>query len=128
MLPLCTTVVLLMAGATVGALRGITGSSGVVVVVPVLSVIGLSFQGSVGSSLLVGVITTSVVICVYLKHGNASVKNGISMGLGALLGAQMGTRLAISLPQGPLELGFVAFVLALAAEMFRRSGDPRPLS
>jgi len=122
MLPLCTTVVLLMAGAAVGALTGITGSSGVVV----LSAIGPSFQGSVGSSLLVDVITTSVVIYVYLKHGNASVKNGISMGLGALLGAQMGTRLAISLPQGPLELGFVAFVLALAAEMFRRSGDPRP--
>ncbi|MFP3220734.1 MAG: TSUP family transporter, partial [Candidatus Marsarchaeota archaeon] len=101
MLPLYTIVVLLIAGLAVGALTGITGSSGVVVVVPVLSTIGLSFQDSVGSSLLVDVITTSVVIYVYLKHGNASVKNGISMGLGALLGAQMGTRLAISLPQGP---------------------------
>jgi len=128
MLPLYTIVVLLIAGVAVGALTGITGSSGVVVVVPVLSTIGLSFQDSVGSSLLVDVITTSVVIYVYLKHGNASVKNGISMGLGALLGAQMGTRLAISLPQGPLELGFVVFVLVLAAEMFRRGRDPKPLA
>ena len=127
MLPLYMIVALLITGVAVGALTGITGSSGVVVVVPVLSIIGLSFQDSVGSSLLVDVITTSVVIYVYLKHGNASVKNGISMGLGALLGAQIGAYLAISLPQGPLELGFVVFVLVLAAEMFRRSRNPRPL-
>ncbi len=51
-----------MIGMSVGALTGITGASGVVLVVPLLTLLGLNFQEAVGSSLLVDVITTTIVI------------------------------------------------------------------
>ncbi|MFP3265581.1 MAG: TSUP family transporter [Acidilobus sp.] len=86
MLSLRTIMVLLVTGVIVGALTGISGSSGVAMVVPVLSMMGLSFQDSIGTGLLVDVITTPVVLYVYLKHRNVSMKNGISMDLGVALG------------------------------------------
>lgn len=114
-------IVLLVVGIAVGALTGMTGSSGVLVVVPALSLMGLSFQESVGSSLLVDVITTSVVIYVYLRHKSIYVKSAISMGLGAVIGAQLGTRVAVSISQHPLEVAFVVLTVILAIQMFRRA-------
>ncbi len=119
-------ILLLIIGIAVGALTGITGSSGVLVVVPALSILGLSFQDSVGSSLIVDVITTSTVIYVYLRHENVSVKNAVSMGFGALIGAQIGTRIAVSISERPLEIAFVLLTVILAAQMFRRSKNPEP--
>lgn len=55
-------IILILIGIAVGILTGVTGSSGVLIVVPALSLLGLSFQESVGSSLLVDVITTISVL------------------------------------------------------------------
>jgi uncharacterized membrane protein YfcA len=78
---------LVLIGVAVGALTGITGSSGVLIVVPALSYLGLSFKDSIGSSLLVDVITTTSVIYVYFTHRNVDVKKAVLIGLGAVLGA-----------------------------------------
>jgi len=59
---------LILIGISVGILTGITGSSGVLIVVPALSYLGLSYYDSIGSSLLVDVITTLSVIFVYFKN------------------------------------------------------------
>ncbi|MGC8505213.1 MAG: sulfite exporter TauE/SafE family protein [Thermoplasmata archaeon] len=113
--------ILILVGLAVGALTGTTGSSGVLIVVPVLGFMGLSFQESVGSSLLVDVITTSTVIFVYLRKKTVAVRSAVFMGLGALIGAQIGTRIAVSVPEEPLEIGFVILTALLAFQMFRRS-------
>ncbi len=113
--------ILILVGLAVGALTGTTGSSGVLIVVPVLGFMGLTFQESVGSSLLVDVITTSAVIFVYLRKKTVAVRSAVSMGMGALIGAQIGTRIAVSVPQEPLEISFVVLTAILAFQMFRRS-------
>lgn len=113
--------ILIIVGIAVGALTGMTGSSGVLVVVPALSLLGLSFQQSVGSSLLVDVITTAAVIYVYLRHGTVMIKNATYMGLGAVLGAQVGTRFAVSVSALPLEIAFTFLTGALALQMFRKA-------
>jgi len=113
--------ILLVIGIAVGVLTGMTGSSGVLIVVPALSLMGLSFQESVGTSLLVDVITTSAVIFVYIKKGSTSVTKAVSMGLGAVIGAQIGTRIAVSVPEKPLEIAFVVLTAVLAYQMYRRS-------
>jgi uncharacterized membrane protein YfcA len=113
--------ILILVGLAVGALTGTTGSSGVLIVVPVLGFMGLTFQESVGSSLLVDVITTSTVIFVYLRKKTVVVRSALSMGMGALIGAQIGTRIAVSVPEEPLEIGFVILTGMLAFQMFRRS-------
>jgi len=65
---------LILIGIGVGALTGIAGSSGVLIVVPALSYLGLSFKSAVGSSLLIDVITTISVVIVYLKNKNADFR------------------------------------------------------
>jgi len=52
---------LVIIGIAVGALTGITGASGVLVVVPTLLYLGLNFKEAIGSSLLVDIITTTTV-------------------------------------------------------------------
>ena len=118
--------ILIIVGVAVGALTGMTGSSGVLVVVPALSLMGFTFQRSVGASLLVDVITTSIVIYVYLRKRSVYVRSGIFMGLGAIIGAQIGSRVAVSISQHPLEIAFVVLTAVLAFQMYRRAfGKPR---
>ncbi|PYB68043.1 sulfite exporter TauE/SafE family protein [Thermoplasma sp. Kam2015] len=112
---------LILIGISVGALTGITGSSGVLIVVPALSLMGLTFQDSVGTSLLVDVITTSTVIYVYFRNKNIDIAPALIMGLGALLGTQIGIRIAISVSETPLEIAFSILTMALAVQMFRRA-------
>ena len=118
--------ILLIIGIAVGALTGMTGSSGVLVVVPALSIMGLTFQESVGTSLLVDVITTSIVVFVYIRKGTTSITKAVAMGMGAIIGAQIGTRIAVSVPEKPLEIAFVVLTAILAFQMYRRSLQKKP--
>ncbi|ABP95261.1 protein of unknown function DUF81 [Metallosphaera sedula] len=117
-------IILLLVGIAVGALTGITGSSGVLIVVPALSYLGLSFVDSVGSSLWVDIITTLSVIFVYFRHGNVDLKTSLIMGVGAVLGAQLGSRLAFITPDKLLEGAFTVFTTVMAYVSFRRSRNP----
>ncbi|EZQ10552.1 transporter [Candidatus Acidianus copahuensis] len=117
--------IFIIIGIAVGALTGITGSSGVLIVVPALSYLGLSFVDSIGSSLLVDVITTLSVIFVYFRHGNVDIKTSLILGLGAVIGAQIGSRLAFIAPERALELVFSAFTAYMAYVSFKRSKNPK---
>ncbi len=77
-------------GIITGILTGITGSSGVIVVVPAMTFLGHSFHIAVGTSLLVDVITTASVVYVYTKGKKIDWRIGLILGGGALLGAQIG--------------------------------------
>ncbi|BFH72952.1 sulfite exporter TauE/SafE family protein [Sulfurisphaera javensis] len=117
--------ILILIGIAVGILTGITGSSGVLIVVPALSYLGLSYYDSIGSSLLVDVITTISVIFVYFKHGNVDYKISLLLGLGAIIGAQIGSRIAFAVPEKGLEGAFVLFTSYMAYVSFRRSRNPK---
>jgi Predicted permeases len=116
---------LIIIGIAVGALTGITGSSGVLIVVPALSYLGLSFQDAIGSSLLVDVITTLSVIFVYFRHGNVDLKISLILGLGAVMGAQVGSAIAFVVPDRALESVFVVFTAYMAYVSFKRSRNPK---
>jgi uncharacterized membrane protein YfcA len=113
-------IILILIGIAVGILTGVTGSSGVLIVVPALSLLGLSFQESVGSSLLVDVITTISVIIAYMKNKNVDVRLALLLGVGAVIGAQVGTRLALAVPETPLEAVFAVFAIVMAIRSFSR--------
>ncbi|AWR98603.1 sulfite exporter TauE/SafE family protein [Metallosphaera hakonensis] len=116
---------LIVIGIAVGALTGITGSSGVLIVVPALSYLGLSFVDSVGTSLWVDIITTISVILVYFRHGNVDLKVSLILGVGAILGAQIGSRIAFVTPDRVLEVIFTLFTTYMAYVSFRRSRNPK---
>ncbi|AWR97937.1 TSUP family transporter [Acidianus sulfidivorans JP7] len=117
--------ILIIIGIAVGALTGITGSSGVLIVVPALSYLGLSYYDSIGSSLLVDVITTISVIFVYFKNKNVDLKISLILGLGAIIGAQLGSRIALVTPERYLEAVFTIFTAYMAYVSFRRSRNPK---
>ncbi|GAA5418611.1 sulfite exporter TauE/SafE family protein [Sulfurisphaera tokodaii] len=116
---------LILIGISVGILTGITGSSGVLIVVPALSYLGLSYYDSIGSSLLVDVITTLSVIFVYFKNGNVDYRVSLLLGLGAVVGAQLGSRIAFAVPEKGLEASFTIFTSYMAYMSFKRSRNPK---
>jgi len=74
---------------------GLTGASGVVVVVPLLTVLmGFSMHAAIGTSLFVDVITPLFVAWSYYKNGNVDIKSGLWLALGAIVGAQVGSLFA----------------------------------
>ncbi|MGP6207166.1 sulfite exporter TauE/SafE family protein [Cuniculiplasma sp. SKW3] len=109
----------ILIGIMTGILTGITGSSGVVIVVPALSFLGHTFQQAVGTSLLVDVITTVSVTYAYFARKNVRIALGLSLGAGAIIGAQLGALIALSLPEVPLEVAFAIFTLFMAFRAFR---------
>lgn len=115
-------------GIITGILTGITGSSGVVIVVPALSFLGHTFQQAVGTSLLVDVITTVSVTYAYFRKKNVKIYLGLSLGAGAVLGAQIGSLIALSLPEVPLEIAFAIFTLLMAVRAFRSGKGNKPIS
>ena len=116
--------VLLLIGIAVGALTGITGSSGVLIVVPALSYYGLSFKEAVGSSLLVDVITTVAVIIAYIQNRNVNYTISTVLALGAIVGSQIGVRIAVITPERVLESAFAIFTAIMAYVSFKRSRNP----
>jgi hypothetical protein len=90
---------LVIIGISVGALTGITGARGVLVVVPTLLYLGLNFKEAIGSSLLVDIITTTTVTYVYFLNKNIDVKISLIMGLGAAIGTQIGSSIAFITPE-----------------------------
>ncbi len=104
----------ILLGITVGALTGILGSSGVVAVVPALIIINSELpQDAIGTSLLIDVITSIMVAYVYFRRGRVNVKKGLPMIIGAIIGSQVGVRLAFLIPPLAIKIAFALFIIAM---------------
>jgi len=113
-------------GLLTGSVVGLTGASGVVVVVPLLTVLsGFSMHTAIGTSLFVDVITPLFVAWSYYKNGNVNIKSGLWLALGAIIGAQIGSSLANqSLSGGQMGVGFIVMIFIMAIAMWRKSMLP----
>lgn len=117
----------ILIGLATGLVVGITGASGVLLVVPLLTII-LKFpmHTAVGTSLFVDVITPLVVAISYYRHGNVNLKAALWLAIGAILGAQVGALVANAfIPSDLMSKGFVLFMLAMAVSMWIKSYRPR---
>ena len=110
-------------GLLTGSVVGLTGASGVVVVVPLLSVLlGFSMHSAIGTSLFVDVITPLFVAWSYYKNGNVNIKSGLWLALGAIVGAQVGSLFANqALTGGQMGVGFIVMIFIMAIAMWRKS-------
>ncbi len=101
-------------GIIVGALTGVLGSSGVVAVVPALIIINSELpQDAIGTSLLIDVITSGIVAYIYFRRGRVNIKKGIPMIIGAIIGSQIGVRVAFLIPPVYIKIGFAIFIIAM---------------
>lgn len=113
-------VVSLVIGLCSGCVTGLMGASGVLIVVPALTMaLGLSVHAAIGTSLAVDVIASLIVTYVYYRRGNVDLRSGVWLALGAVLGAQAGSMLAAHIPELELGGGFGVFLIMSGVGLWR---------
>jgi len=122
-------VILVLIGLLTGTITAISAGSGVMVVVPLLAVIlGYTMHAAIGTSLLVDVIASINVAYSYYRYGRIELRSGIWLALGAIVGAQAGSRLASLIPQEGLQGGFSVFTILSGLSFFYRAFGKRKLT
>jgi uncharacterized protein len=116
----------ILIGLITGVVVGLTGASGVVVVVPLLTIIlGFSMHTAVGTSLFVDMITPLFVAWSYYRRGNVNLRSGLWLAVGAVVGAQAGALVANkALSSDLMGDGFVIFMFLMAISMWIKSARP----
>ncbi len=117
----------ILIGLATGLVVGITGASGVLLVVPLLTIfLKFNMHTAVGTSLFVDVITPLVVAITYYRHGNVNLKAALWLAIGAILGAQAGALVANAfVPSELMNKGFILFMFVMAISMWVKSFRPR---
>ncbi|WP_226531420.1 sulfite exporter TauE/SafE family protein [Microbacterium paraoxydans] len=106
-------------GLLAGLLSGLFGVGGGTVIVPLL-VLLLHFDQrlAAGTSLAAIVPTASVGVISYATTGSVAWIPAIILAAGAVLGAQIGTRLLPRISQTALRWGFVGFLVVVIVSLF----------
>jgi uncharacterized protein len=101
-------------GFITGAITGITGASGVLIVVPVLSTFfDFPLHVVLGTSLLVDVIASIVVAFAYWRNKHVDIKNTTWLLIGSLIGAQAGSYFVFGVSKS-----FIIIAIAIAMILF----------
>ena len=107
------------AGGIVGGMLGVGGG---IVFVPTLAlVLGLSQVEAEATSLLAVVGVGVVGAWRQYGYGNVRRRDGAKLGVLSVAGVAAGVALANVLPEHALKLFFAAFMLYMAASLFRRA-------
>lgn len=108
-------------GLCSGAVTGLMGASGVLIVVPALTMsLNLPVHMAIGTSLAVDVIASIVVSYTYYRNKNVDLKSGVWLALGAVLGAQLGSIIAANTPEFELGGFFSIFLILNGVGLWRR--------
>ena len=103
---------LIAVGLVTGTITSLVGASGVMVVVPALTMLfRMNAHTAIGSSLLVDVITSAVVAVGYFRAKNVRLKEGLWIAVASVLGAFVGARWAGAIPEKPLSLVFALVMI-----------------
>jgi hypothetical protein len=114
-------IAILLIGAAAGIVTGIMGASGVMVVVPALT-LALAFpvHTAIGTSLLINVIAALVAAFVYYRHGNIYLRPALWIALGSVVGAQAGSTFADMIPPIGMSNLFGLFLIPMGVMMWFR--------
>ena len=108
--------------AVVGVLVGIgasfSGLGGGFLVVPLLLLMGWSAQKAVGTSFLAILVISTSALVAHNKLANVDWKVGLALGLGGVIGAQLGARLLEGVPTDAFRRIFAVILAALAVYLF----------
>lgn len=109
----------MLTGGAAGILAGLFGVGGGVIMVPLqVLLLGETIKVAIQTSLGV-IIITAVSACLgHVLRGNVLLEEGLLLGIGGLLGAQVSTRFLPKLPDHIVSLGFRAFLAILSLYIF----------
>ena len=110
----------LLSGIFAGILTGLMGSSGVMVIVPAMTLLGYRVHQAVAISLAVDMFASVVVTVTYFRHDQVNLRQGLWVALAAVAGAQVGSRLSVFIPEFGLGSGYGVLLLISAVPFWRR--------
>ena len=116
---------ILLVGCFSGMVTGLTGASGVMVVVPLILILfKFPIHEAIGTSLVVDVLTSLVISVTYFKNNNIALKSAGLVALSSIGMAQIGARFSDKIPERGLDSGF-SFVLIVLALIIWQTGIQR---
>ena len=86
-------ITLALVGFIVGILSSISGVGGGVMIVPLLIFLGREAKLAVGTSFVFILVVAISSIISHYRLGNIDIKTGLTLGLGGIIGAQIGPQI-----------------------------------
>ena len=111
-------VMMIVYGIIVGVAASFSGLGGGFLMVPLLLFLGYSAQKAVGSSFLAIVIISISALFAHNKLANVDYKVGLLLGLGGIIGAQVGARLLEHVATPHFKKIFAVIILGMALYLF----------
>ena len=102
-------------GVVVGLAAAFTGLGGGFLMVPFLLFLGLTAQRAVGTSFLAILVISVSALVAHNKLANVDYRLGILLGLGGVVGAQVGARLVEHVSTEGFKRVFAVILVGLAA-------------
>ncbi len=114
-----TIALLLMIGLAAGVLSGLVGVGGGIIIVPALVYfLGFDQHEAQGASLGLLLLPIGILAVLnYYKKGYIDLKVVAVMSVAFVLGAYLGSRISLNLPQDKLKKVFAIVIMILAAKM-----------
>lgn len=109
---------LIAAGILVGIAASFTGLGGGFIMVPFLTFLGFTAQRAVGTSFAAILVISISALFAHQKLHNVDFKTGIMLGLGGIIGAQIGARLLQNVSTGAFKKIFALVLVFLAIKIF----------
>jgi len=117
-LVIISSLALLLLGLLVGVLASFTGLGGGFLIVPLLVLSGYSSEKAVGTSFLTIFIISISALIAHNKLAHVDYRLGALLGIGGVIGAQIGSRLVEYVPETVFNKFFALVLVVLAARMF----------
>jgi uncharacterized membrane protein YfcA len=112
------TILMLISGLFVGVGAAFTGLGGGFLMVPFLLFLGYSAQKAVGTSFLAILVLSMSALAAHMQLENVHFRTGILLGVGGIIGAQVGARLVEHVSTGSFRKIFAVVLLGLAVYLF----------
>ena len=109
-------------GIIVGIGAAFSGLGGGFLMVPMLLFLGYSAQKSVGTSFLAILVISISALFAHNKFANVDYKAGLLLGIGGVVGAQIGARLVEHVSTANFKKIFALILIGLAAYLFFSKG------
>lgn len=114
------TLVLVASGIVVGIGAAFTGLGGGFLMVPLLLFLGFAAQKAVGTSFLAILVISISAVFAHHRLQNIDYRVALLLGLGGVVGAQIGARLVEHVSTGQFRKLFAVVLVGLAAYLFFR--------
>lgn len=108
----------ILSGFVVGIGASFTGLGGGFLVVPLLVALGYTAQKAVGTSFLAILIISISALVAHAKFSNVDYRVAIALGIGGVLGAQVGPHILENVSTANFKKVFAILLIGLAGYLF----------